>query len=65
MIDLSCAKWRKSSHSTEQGTCVELAQNIPGVAAVRDSKDPDGDALVFTPAALSKFVAKVKAGEIG
>jgi len=44
-IDLSRAEWHKSSHSSQSGNCVEVARNLPGVVAVRDSKDPDGPAL--------------------
>jgi hypothetical protein len=36
---------------------VEVAVNLPGVVAVRDSKDPAGPALTFTPAAWRTFTA--------
>ena len=40
-MDLNHADWRKSSYSgTNGGNCVEVARNLPGVVAVRDSKDP-------------------------
>ena len=42
------------------GNCVEVARNLPGVVAVRDSKDPGGPALVFTPAAWAAFTAQLK-----
>ncbi|MCZ4097105.1 DUF397 domain-containing protein [Streptomyces sp. H39-C1] len=49
--------WRKSSHSTgEGGNCVEVAAH-PAAVHVRDSKDPDGPALTFTPAAWAAFAA--------
>ena len=38
----------KSSYSASQGECVEIAA-LPGGAAVRDSKDPDGPALSVQP----------------
>ena len=55
------AEWRKSTYSAE-GNCVELAA-VPAGIAVRDSKDPDGSILVFTPAELRAFVDGAKAGE--
>lgn len=60
--DLS-VHWRKSSYSDNGGNCVELGEGIPGVAPVRDSKDPSGPALVFPAAAFAAFVSAVKAGE--
>ncbi|MFF5178241.1 DUF397 domain-containing protein [Micromonospora sp. NPDC000316] len=59
-MDLSNARWRKSTRSgASGGNCVEVASNIPGVVAVRDSKDVTGPALTFAPAAWAAFVAKV------
>jgi Domain of unknown function (DUF397) len=64
MEDLTGARWRKSSFSgTNGGDCVEVAGNLPGVIALRDSKDPDGPVLAFTPAEWRAFTAGVKAGE--
>ncbi|TYK45136.1 DUF397 domain-containing protein [Actinomadura decatromicini] len=54
--DLSHAQWRKSIHSKDADTCVEVARNLPGVVAVRDSEDPAGSALVFTPAEWRAFL---------
>lgn len=64
MTDLSTARWRKSSYSGGNGNCIEVAENLPGIVAVRDSKDPDGPALVFEPAAWVAFVAGVRDGSI-
>ena len=47
-IDLSRAEWRKSSHSGQSGNCVEVARNLPGLVAVRDSKEPGGARLVVS-----------------
>ena len=63
MIDLTHAAWRKSSRSTDNGSCVEVADNLPGVIAVRDSKDPAGPALIFTPAEWAAFIGGAKDGE--
>ncbi len=62
--DLSTARWRKSSYSGGSGNndCVEVADNIPGVVPVRDSKDPDGTALLFSAHAWAAFVGEVKTG---
>ncbi|GAA4235772.1 hypothetical protein GCM10022254_43780 [Actinomadura meridiana] len=63
-LDLSSAAWRKSSHSTgDASTCVEVATNIPTIVAVRDSTNPTGPALVFTPAAWKTFTDKLKNNE--
>lgn len=56
--------WRKSSRSGATGSnCVEVAELSGGVRAVRDSKDPSGPALRFTPSEWSAFVAGVRDGE--
>ena len=47
-IDLSRAEWRKSSYSGQSGNCVEVARNLPGLVAVRDSEKPDGAKLVIS-----------------
>ncbi|MEV0345089.1 DUF397 domain-containing protein [Nonomuraea sp. NPDC050680] len=62
--DLSRAVWRKSSKSNGQGgACVEVANNLPGIVAVRDSKNPDAPALVFTYAEWEAFLDGVSKKE--
>jgi hypothetical protein len=63
-MDLSRAEWCKSSWSGgNAGNCVEVAHNLPGAVAVRDSKDPDGPKLTFTPDEWVAFTAGIKTGE--
>lgn len=52
-------RWRTSTRSNGTGTCVEVADNLPGRVLVRDSKDPDGPALSFPPGAWQPFVSAV------
>jgi hypothetical protein len=60
--DLAGAQWRKSSYSSGSGgACVEVATNLPGLVAVRDSKNPDGPALVLTPTAWRSFTTALRA----
>jgi hypothetical protein len=55
--------WRKSSYSgSNGGDCVEVAATLPAAIAVRDSKDPDGPKLLFTPAAWAAFTATIRTG---
>ncbi|HEY1915262.1 MAG TPA: DUF397 domain-containing protein [Streptosporangiaceae bacterium] len=46
--DLSRATWRKSTYSGQNGNCVEVARNLPGLVAIRDSKHPQGPTLLVT-----------------
>ena len=56
------AAWRTSSHSNGQAECVEVASNLPGIIAVRDSKNPGGLTLAFGHGQWRAFAAKVKTG---
>ncbi|PZM90722.1 MAG: DUF397 domain-containing protein [Actinobacteria bacterium] len=59
-MDVTGARWRKSSHSgPSPATCVEVADNLPGVVGVRDSKDPAGPVLTFTREAWRAFVEQL------
>jgi hypothetical protein len=61
-MDLTGAVWHKSSRSNGTGgNCVEVAGNLPGRVAVRDSKDPAGPALTFDPYAWRAFVGTLPA----
>ncbi len=61
--DLSRAIWRTSSHSGGNGNCVQVATNLPGIIAVRDSKNPAGPELNFSPASWATFTATVRTGD--
>ncbi|GIG62765.1 DUF397 domain-containing protein [Longispora fulva] len=62
-IDLSHARWFKSSRSANNGSCVEatvLAEHV----AVRDSKDVGGPVLVFGAGDWGAFLAGAKGGRL-
>ncbi|MGP3979688.1 DUF397 domain-containing protein [Streptomyces sp. KR80] len=62
---LGGAQWRKSSYSGDTGgDCVEIAP-APHAVAIRDSKNPDGPVLTFTPAAFAAFVDAAANGGFG
>jgi hypothetical protein len=61
--DLSRAVWHKSTRSNGSGgACVEVARNLPGIVAIRDSKHPHGPVLAVESLGWRKFIADVKAG---
>jgi hypothetical protein len=62
MTDLSRAIWRKARLSQSNGGCVEIAANLSGVVAVRDSKRPDGGAHVVARGAFAAFLTDSKLG---
>jgi len=57
------AEWRKSRHSGAAGNCVEVAALRDGEIAVRNSRFPEGPALIYTRAEIAAFVAGAKDGE--
>ncbi|MFF4949974.1 DUF397 domain-containing protein [Streptomyces chattanoogensis] len=65
-VDLSTAEWAKSSYSDANGgECLEFTRDLTeahGLIPIRDSKNPDGPALVFPAAHWSSFVTAVKNG---
>lgn len=61
VIEGAC--WRKSRHSGGNGNCVEVARLPGGRVAVRNSRFPDGPALIYTCEEIAAFFAGVKEGE--
>jgi hypothetical protein len=62
MTDLSQAQWRKATASQNNGGCVEVAANLPGIVAIRDSKRAGDGAHVVSTAEFAQFLASARAG---
>ncbi|GAA4909170.1 DUF397 domain-containing protein [Streptomonospora salina] len=60
---LRSAVWRKSELSNPSGNCVEVARLPDGAIAMRNSRHPEGPALIYTPAEITAFVHGAKQGE--
>ncbi|WP_067565310.1 DUF397 domain-containing protein [Nocardia acidivorans] len=56
-VDMSGARWFKSTHSQPTQDCVEIAHLSAGAVGVRDSKNPAGPALVFSADQWDSFLA--------
>lgn len=63
--ELGGVAWRKSKRSSANDACAEVARLPDGRTAIRDSKDPNGPVLVFTPGEWAAFVDGVQDGEFG
>lgn len=55
--------WLKSNYSNPSGSCVEVAVLPGGAVAVRNSRESDGPALIYTPAEITAFIRGVKDGQ--
>ncbi|MGP3737560.1 DUF397 domain-containing protein (plasmid) [Streptomyces sp. GDS52] len=55
--------WVKSRRSAIEGNCVELAVLPGGSVAVRNSREPDGPALIYTRAEMAAFLEGARSGE--
>ncbi|MBF6191184.1 MULTISPECIES: DUF397 domain-containing protein [Nocardia] len=62
--DLSAANWFKSSYSSAEKDCVEVAFLREGSVGVRDSKNPSGPALVFRPGDWDSFTVRITSGDL-
>ena len=60
-IDVSRAEWHKSSYSSQDGNCVEVARNLPGLVAIRDSKSPDAPNLLVSAKTWRTFLLSLRA----
>jgi hypothetical protein len=60
---LEGAVWRKSQRSNSQGACVEMARLGEATVAVRNSRDPEGPALIYPTSAVRALVRSLQTGE--
>jgi hypothetical protein len=60
---LTGVEWKKSRHSNPSGNCVEMALLPGGAVAVRNSRHPEGPALVYTGDEVRAFLAGVRDGD--
>ena len=60
---LSGVTWQKSRRSNPSGNCVELAPLPGGGIAMRNSRDPNGPALIYTPAEIEAFILGARDGD--
>jgi hypothetical protein len=61
-VALPDVTWRKSARSGKQGNCVELGTVAARGVAVRNSRFPEGPALVFSVGEMASFLADIKGG---
>jgi Domain of unknown function (DUF397) len=55
--------WQKSRRSNPSGNCVECAALPGGAVAVRNSRDPEGPTLIYTPGEIEAFILGVRDGD--
>ena len=55
--------WRKSRRSSPSGNCVEIAELPSGAIAVRNSRHPNGPALIYTRAEFGALILGAQDGD--
>ena len=60
---LNGVTWRKSRHSNPSGNCVEIAELPDGAIAIRNSRFPDGPALIWARTDFTEFLAGARDGD--
>jgi hypothetical protein len=61
--ELDGAVWRKSQRSNSQGACVEIARIGAGTIAMRNSRDPQGPALIYRRDAIAALIEGLREGD--
>ncbi len=61
--ELLGAQWLKSRRSNSQGNCVEIAELPGGRVAMRNSRHPDGPALIYTRPEIEALILGAKDGD--
>jgi hypothetical protein len=61
---LGNVRWLKARRSNSQGNCVEVAELPNGEVAVRNSRHPDGPALIYTRLEIEALILAAKSGEL-
>jgi hypothetical protein len=57
------ARWLKSRRSNSQGNCVEIAELPGGRVAMRNSRHPEGPALIYTRPEIEALILGAKEGD--
>lgn len=63
-VEAGMTPQKSGSRTSNGGGCVEVARPPVAVVAVRDSKDPEGPVLAFSPAAWQTFTSGLKSGDL-
>lgn len=61
--NLGTEGWHKPWSGTNGGNCIEAMKLADGRVALRQSTDPDGPALIYSPHEIESFIRGAKRGE--